>query len=555
MDQLKRNVERRSKGYERVDLSDPDDAISSPGASPPSAEPLGDGAGGNAGGSAATTNTVHLTRSKSDGTLEELNGANQRSIRILCALHFLNFACMHLTTLPYPKLVNYLVNGNLSVTAESSYAAGWLISTNSMTQFMTIKFWSVASDAHGRKPYILVGMVALCVYAIIFATAGSITALLIGFALEGTFATGWTIGQAYISDASTPDNRAKNFATYYGISQGSALGVGAIGGLALLSIDIRAPFTVAAVLLALNVPLTLCFLPETLPLSKRIALDRPCAQGNPCRAVAMVWRRGTHFRDMMGAFCMAQTASLFMANTWINFTDAAFGWGTGQAGVSIIIYGALLAPVPRHLIGKLGESRAMVLGLDLLACGFLTLAMAGYGGRRWAWVVWPCILVCCSGMMFDSAMRSYITKLVPESEQGSLQGTLSALTLLCNVLAGFVSNHALGWLISSSSPVFWPGGQFVLASMLFGLASLHARRAMRLHSSGSSTSSSISPTRATVAGNPAATPPRLGKTHNSGSSDDEFESGHGHEKLSEDPKATATATARPSPSRPAGDAP
>ena len=35
MDQLKRNVERRSKGYERVDLSDPDDAISSPGASPP----------------------------------------------------------------------------------------------------------------------------------------------------------------------------------------------------------------------------------------------------------------------------------------------------------------------------------------------------------------------------------------------------------------------------------------------------------------------------------------------------------------------------------------
>ena len=311
MDQLKRNVERRAKGYTAVDLSDPDDATSSPGASPPTPAPGPPTAGTDAAaGGAAATSKPKLARSKSDGTLESM-GSGARSIRILCALHFLNFACMHLTTLPYPKLVNYLVNGNLQVTAESSYAAGWLISTNSLTQFLTIKFWSVASDAHGRKPYILVGMLALCVYAAIFATATSITMLLVGFGLEGTFATGWTIGQAYIADASTPENRAKNFATYYGISQGTALGVGAVGGLCLLSIDIRAPFTVAAVLLAVLIPFTMLLLPEVHPRSKRIALDRPCAQGNPCRGVAMVWRRGSHFRDMMYAFCMAQVCNLF----------------------------------------------------------------------------------------------------------------------------------------------------------------------------------------------------------------------------------------------------
>ena len=548
MDQLKRNVERRAKGYERLDLSDPGDATSSPGAASPPEAP-----GDAASGSLAPSSAMKLIRSKSDGMLDDPSGGD-RSIRILCALHFLNFACMHLTTLPYPKLVNYLVNGNLSVTAESSYAAGWLISTNSMTQFLTIKFWSVASDAYGRKPFIVLGMVALFAYAIIFATAGSITALLIGFALEGTFATGWTIGQAYISDASTPDNRAKNFATYYGISQGSALGVGAVGGLALLSIDIRAPFTVAAILLALDVPLALWFLPETLPLNRRIALDRPCAQGNPCRAVAMVWRRGAHFRDMMLAFCMAQTGALFMANTWINFTDAAFGWGTGQAGLSIVIYGALLAPIPTHLIGKLGESRAIVRGLELLGVGFLTLAAAGYGGRACAWLVWPCILVCCGGMMFDSAMRSYITKLVPESEQGSVQGTLSALSLLCNVLAGFVSNHVLGYLISSGSPIYWPGGQFVLASLLFGLASVLSRRAMRMHGGGLTPPILTRSAGTTSPGLSLATPPRLGKTHNSVSSDDEFggdRQAEGH--ASGDPKATTTA--RASPARPVCEAP
>ena len=80
--------------------------------------------------------------------------------------------------------------------------------------------------------------------------------------------------------------------------------------------------------------------------------------------------------------------------------------------------------------------------------------------------------------MFDSAMRSYITKLLPEGEQGSLQGTLSALTLLCNVAAGFVSNHLFDYLISSSSPVYWPGEQLLFAALLFGAAARSTRRAL-----------------------------------------------------------------------------
>jgi MFS family permease len=195
----------------------------------------------------------------------------------------------------------------------------------------------------------------------------------------------------------------------------------------------------------------------------------------------------------------------------------------------------------------------MIRGLELLSAGFMILALAGLGGSRWSWVVWPTIILAACGMMFDSAMRSYITKLVPESEQGSLQGTLSALTLLCNVVAGFVSNHVLGWLISSSAPIHWPGGHFVLASGLFALASLHARRAMDLHSSTSVTSagSNVSP----------ETPPRQGKGNpkDSGSSDDE---GAFFPPVAENAGAAAAeelvlgkAAPRASPARPAGEAP
>ena len=86
-------------------------------------------------------------------------------------------------------------------------------------------------------------------------------------------------------------------------------------------------------------------------------------------------------------------------------------------------------------------------------------------------------MVC--GMMFDSAIRSYATKLLPDSEQGSLQGTLSALTLLCNVVAGFTSNLILGFFISDRAPTRWPGGHFLLASVLFAVAALQARFVLR----------------------------------------------------------------------------
>ena len=104
------------------------------------------------------------------------------------------------------------------------------MATNSAAQFLTIKFWSVASDTYGRKPFILLGMAALACYASIFTVARSVRALVFGFFVEGTFATGWTIGQAYVVDCSSPESRAQNYATYYGISQGSALGVGAVQG-------------------------------------------------------------------------------------------------------------------------------------------------------------------------------------------------------------------------------------------------------------------------------------------------------------------------------------
>jgi hypothetical protein len=242
--------------------------------------------------------------------------------------------------------------------------------------------------------------------------------------------------------------------------------------------------------------------------------------GRPGRRWRSAWRRRRR--------CSCPTRESFMrahwvavpkavrarrVNRWINYTDAAFGWNTLYAGLSVVSYGLSLSILPRLLVGRVGEVgsqtrqtlprpdrqtrwrpccllsaaaclpaavclsvclpaclpvrlpanrpypwahhtphlwrrcccycccclsllvtachspprpsstqvRAMSGGLLVLACGFCLLAAAGWGGRRWAWLVWPTVFVCAGGCCFDSAMRTYISRLVADQEQGSLQ--------------------------------------------------------------------------------------------------------------------------------------
>ena len=449
-DVLKRTTDRRTKGYERVELDDPDSPAHSSVAIASVAVVATDGATV----AEDLAELASLSRNHSHGDLVSVHssavlsssGGGQRGIHILCCVHFVQYVALNMTVLVYPKLVNFLVNGNMAVTSESSFAAGRLIFANSFSQFLSVKFWSVSSDSHGRKPYIVMGMVALSCFALIFACGKSVGALAVGFTIEGTFSPGWTMGQAYIVDASEPHRRAENYALYYGIAQGAAIGVGAILGLLLLSLGgLRWPFLAAAALLLINIPLTACLLPESLQAGGRPSWSwsRATSKGHPWASISMSWRRSAHLAELLVAFVLAQTSYLFLPNTWINFTDAAFGWSTSEAGASIILFGLGIAVAPRLLIGWLGEVQAMMKGVQLMGLSFALLALSGLGGVRSSWIVWPAVLIASCGMMFDSAMRTYISRNISESEQGSLQGTLAALGLLSNCAAGFISNHAL----------------------------------------------------------------------------------------------------------------
>jgi hypothetical protein len=196
---------------------------------------------------------------------------------------------------------------------------------------------------------------------------------------------------------------------YYGISQGASVGVGAVAGLAMFSANVRLPFAAAFVLLLVTMVLMAWLLPESLPAGPRRTRFQ-LAEGNPINGLTMACKRDRFFGRLLLSFTLAQVGGLFLPNTWVNFTDAAFGWDFQLAGASIVVYGALLAPIPRFLIARLGEIKAMLLGLQLMAAGFAFFALISLGGPAWSWLVWPTVVWMCCGMMFDSAMRTFITR-------------------------------------------------------------------------------------------------------------------------------------------------
>src|SRR4029077_11417471 len=92
----------------------------------------------------------------------------------------------------------------------SATIVGLLVSAFSVAQLAVAPVWGRFSDHYGRRPAILAGlMLTGCAY-VIFAFAGSLPVLLISRLVQGL--GGGTIGvvQAYVADASSPEQRTKS---------------------------------------------------------------------------------------------------------------------------------------------------------------------------------------------------------------------------------------------------------------------------------------------------------------------------------------------------------
>ncbi len=150
---------------------------------------------------------------------------------------------------------------------------GFLASVYSMMGFLFTPFWGRLSDRIGRRPVLLYSIFGTAVGYAFFAFASSLWFLFAARIIDGI--TGGNIGtaQAYLSDITPPEERAKNFGLF-GATFGIAFAIGPLIGSALThlpgvwggNLGLGA---FSGGLALLNWALALKFLRETLPEATR----------------------------------------------------------------------------------------------------------------------------------------------------------------------------------------------------------------------------------------------------------------------------------------------
>ena len=140
-----------------------------------------------------------------------------------------------------PDLLREVTGGDLS---RAALWGGALIGGFAVMQVLFGPVLGNLSDRFGRKPILLASLAVLSGDYVILALAGSVWFIFLARLLNGAASSTYGTAMAYISDISTPAQKAQRFGLV-----GAAFGTGfvlgpAIGGL-LAEYGLRAPFIAA----------------------------------------------------------------------------------------------------------------------------------------------------------------------------------------------------------------------------------------------------------------------------------------------------------------------
>ncbi len=351
-------------------------------------------------------------------------------------------------------------------TGASPLQVTLLMACYSLAQFLMAPTWGGLSDRYGRRPILLVSILATAVGLAGFAWADSLAALFVFRTLHGAAAANISTAQAAVADLTTPETRAKGMGLI-----GAAFGVGFtvgpfLGGELSRGGNTELPIWVAAGLSAFNLLLAAALLPET-----RRPGGEPRARTISARVFAQAL---AHPRVglLVALTFVITTAFALMESTFTLFADhvhrldaVALGRMFGVAGVvAILVQGGLIG----RLVRRFGEERLVPLGVALMSVGLALLPLA----PPTAGLVAVFILISLGQSLVTPSLNSLVSRAAGDA-QGFLLGTNQSM----GALARAVGPALGGLLFTGWSPrgPFWFGAALLAGCV--GLAVAATRRA------------------------------------------------------------------------------
>jgi DHA1 family tetracycline resistance protein-like MFS transporter len=369
-----------------------------------------------------------------------------------------------------PKLVESFVDND---TARASEIFGLFGTAWALMQFFFSPILGGLSDRFGRRPVVLLSNFGLALDYVLMALAPSLTWLFVGRVISGITSASVSTAFAYIADLTPPEQRAAVFGKI-GVAFGAGFILGpALGGL-LGGMDPRLPFWVAAALSFANTLYGFFILPESLPLDRRSPFRWKSA--NPIGALHLL-RSDRVLAGLSVVNFLAQLAHVVLPSTFVLYATYRYGWDTTTVGLTLAMVGICSMAVQGTAIGpivkRLGERRALLLGLGSGAAGFLIYGLASTGP-----LFWIGIPVMALWGVAGAAAQALMTRLVAADQQGQLQGATSSVQSVSQLVGPFLFTLTFAYFIGAQAPVKVPGAPFLLAAVLLVLSLLIAARTL-----------------------------------------------------------------------------
>lgn len=339
---------------------------------------------------------------------------------------------------------------------------GAIIASFSVAQLLSSTVWGRVSDHYGRRPALLVGLIASAAAFAIFGFANSIWLLFASRIIQGAGGGTTGVAQAYVADSVAPKDRARALGW---LSSATAVGlmIGPVLGSAAAHWGQAAPGLLAAGLCLLNVGFAWKWLPESrAPAAPGAGMARRpiwhaawVVVRHPKGAVPrLIW---IYAAGMLGFTAMTAVLAIYLGAEF-GFTEKTIGYVFLYVStLSLVMRSLLLGPI----VHRIGETGAMRAGTITLTLGLVLYPHA----QNLASLALVMALVPIGTALLFPATTALMSHASPQHELGTTMGVAQTFAAISRVLAPLISTSAFQ-RFGVGAPFYIAGGIVALVGVL-----------------------------------------------------------------------------------------
>ena len=347
---------------------------------------------------------------------------------------------------------------------------GFLLASYAVAQLFGAPILGRLSDQYGRRPVLLLSAFGTFVSLVMFAFAQSLFVLFLSRILDGLTGGNISVAQAYITDITDDDNRAKGLgmlgaAFGLGFIIGPALG-GVLSGIGEAAINpavaesgatffqqfdwkYTLPGLGAALIGFINVMQIIFTLSESLTEERRAEI-REAEKGKPKRnlfSFNAIWQATKRPRvgpllNMRLFFGMA--FSMFQA-AFPLYAAVQLDLGVSETAFVLTYVGVLSVIIQGYAVGKLSQ-RYDDKSLLMMASVMMSLSLFAWGVTYSVPVLLIVLIpTAFSGGVFNTVINSALTKAASRQESGSILGVGASLESITRVIAPILGNALIAF--------------------------------------------------------------------------------------------------------------